>query len=678
MSWFEGKEQAKGNDKPKKEPKQESKKELKKAVEPARIGEEQPEPQELDRGESGVEAGELDSGEAEPEPESEVPEMGAQEAEGDGDQGRRSESHSAKSAARGKQEPGSPQLPEQARGDAQSGHLAGQISGRDAGQDAAGDAGQHAGQDTGQNAGAADPAADPACDPKSAPGGGSEAPLQPGLEDNLKRFEASFAKCSDIVFRRFVIMPSGTKAAAIYLDGMCDTQQVEEAVLRPLMEGANQGADRFVNEAGNEAGNKAAHAESDAAQLEGRLVSALQVSRETQFGVVIGQILKGETAVLADGSPEVLLVNLVKMEQRSISEPTSEKVVRGPRDGFTESLRTNTSLIRRRIVTPRLKTEALTVGTFTHTDIALMYMDGIVQESMVEEVKGRIKDIDVDGILYSQNIEEYLEDKVYSPFPQVQNTERPDVAASSLLEGKVVVVVNNSPIVLVVPMTYWSGLQAADDYTERSMYGTAVRWVRYIFIHISLLLPSLYVALTTFHPEVIPTPLLISIASAREGVPFPAVIEALLMELIFEGLREAGIRLPQQVGPAVSIAGALVIGQAVVEAGIVSSSMVIIVSLTGIASFAFPMYNMGTSFRMLRFPLLFISGFIGFYGIMLFMILLTVHLATLKPFGIPYLAPASPLEASNLKDILIRAPKWKMNKRMGLLSGRNRRRSPLG
>ncbi|GGA32868.1 spore germination protein [Paenibacillus physcomitrellae] len=526
-----------------------------------------------------------------------------------------------------------------------------------------------------------------------------EPPLGSDLQTNLTRLKKSLENCSDIIYRPFKLYSSGKDGVLIYLDGMCDSQQVEEAVLRPLMEGPDGGNGRTGRSSRSGPSDQSAQLDSSNRSHssnytpgssedqpsgdqkrtdlpEQYLVTALHTSRENKFKQILQNIMKGETAVLMDGESEVLIIDLIKMEQRSINEPTSEKVVRGPRDGFTESLRTNTSLIRRRIVSSRLKAEALSIGTFTRTNVAIMYIDGIAKESLIEEVKGRVKDIDVDGLLYSQDIEEYIEDSVFSPFPQVQNTERPDVAAASLLEGKVVIIVDNSPIVLIAPMTYWAGLQAADDYTERPMYASLVRWLRYIFVHISLLLPSLYVALTTFHPEVIPTPLLISIASAREGVPFPAMIEALLMEIIFEGLREAGIRLPQQVGPAVSIAGALVIGQAVVDAGIVSSPMVIIVSLTGIASFAFPMYNIGASFRMLRFPLLLISGFIGFYGVMLFLILMTVHLVSLKPFGIPYMAPASPLESSNLRDILIRAPKWKMNKRMGTLSGQNRRRSP--
>lgn len=489
-------------------------------------------------------------------------------------------------------------------------------------------------------------------------------PLKLGkdLAANMKLIKKELALCSDIVYREFILR-DGKLAQLIYLEGLSDTEQIEENVVKPLLEQMGPAA------TGGSPANYMG-------ELKAKLVSALEIGSSNQLDAIVQTIMTGATAMLIDGESIALTISLIKMEQRAIAEPTSEKVVRGPRDGFTEALRTNLSLIRRRIVSSKLKAESLTVGEMSKTQIAVVYIQGIVKESLLAEVKRRITSIKVDGIIYAQDIEEFIEDKPFSPFPQVQNTERPDVASASLLEGKIVIIVNNSPIVMIVPMTYWAGLQAADDYLERAMYASLIRWLRYIFVHISLLLPSLYVALTTFHPEVIPTPLLISIASAREGVPFPAVIEALLMEFIFEGLREAGIRLPQQVGPAVSIAGALVIGQAVVAAGIVSSSMVIIVSLTGIASFAFPMYNIGTSFRMLRFPLLITAGFIGFYGIMLFLIVLTVHLVTLKPFGVPYMAPASPLEMTNLRDIVIRAPKWMMTKRMKTLIGGNENRMP--
>ncbi|WP_159881104.1 spore germination protein [Paenibacillus puerhi] len=486
-------------------------------------------------------------------------------------------------------------------------------------------------------------------------------PLDTDLLRNQEKLKQEFSLCSDIIYRE-CCMEGTLKAIIVYIDGMSDVQGLDEAVLRPLMNHFRQQADA------EEAGEKAGH--------ENLWLPTMQVNKAHSRDEVVKAILRGETAILLEGESYALVADLVSLEKRSVEEPTSEKVVRGPRDGFLESLRTNVSLIRRRLRTPLLKVESLQAGEMTRTNIALVYIEGVAKETLVDEIRTRLGRIVVDGILDSGNVEELIEDNVISPFPQIQNTERPDVAASSLMEGKVVVIVDNSPFVLVLPMTYWSALQAADDYTGHYLYATFVRWVRYTFVHVSLLLPSLYVALTTFHPQVIPTPLVISIASAREGIPFPAVIEAFLMEFIFEGLREAGIRLPQQVGPAVSIAGALVIGQSVVAAGIVSTPLIIIVSLTGIASFAFPLYNAGTAFRMLRFPLLIVAGMLGFYGIVLFLIALSVHLVMLKPFGVPYMAPYAPMVPENLNDVLIRAPKWSMRKRMRWLAGRNLERFP--
>ncbi|MBW4082617.1 spore germination protein [Paenibacillus sp. S150] len=473
--------------------------------------------------------------------------------------------------------------------------------------------------------------------------------LQPELMSNIERMQQEFLNCSDIMYRN-CSTGGVNRATLMYLDGMCDTHAVEEFVLQPLLA-------HFRKNSGEDEEGKGE-------ELKRIFIPTLQIRAVHETNEVVKAILRGETAIFTEGNASVMLVNLVKMETRSIEEASSEKAVRGPRDAFMETLRTNTSLLRRRIRSSKLKLECMTVGSVTETDIVIGYMEGIAKESLVKEVRDRLQKIEIDGVIHSSNIEEYIEDNVFSPFPQIQNTERPDVAVSSLLEGKVVIITDNTPFVLIVPMTYWSGLQAVDDYTDRFMYATFVRWIRYTFVHISLLLPSLYVALTTYHLQVIPTPLVVSIASAREGVPFPAVFEAFIMEFIFEGLREAGIRLPQQVGPAVSIAGALVVGQAVVAAGIVSTPLVIIVSLTGIASFAFPIYNLGTAYRMLRFPLLIVAGILGFYGIVLFLIVLTVHMVTLNPFGVPYMAPYAPLSVDNLSDVFVRAPKPKMRKLM--------------
>ncbi len=320
----------------------------------------------------------------------------------------------------------------------------------------------------------------------------------------------------------------------------------------------------------------------------------------------------------------------------------------------------------------------MSIGELSQTDVAIAYIEGLATEALLDEVRTRLSRIQIDGILESAYIEEFIEDAPYSPFPQIQNTERPDIVIANLLEGKVAILVDNTPFALIVPMTFWNGLQAVEDYYERFIYTSFIRFIRYILFNITMYLPSIYVALITYHPKLIPTTLLISIAAARDSVPFPTIIEALLMELVFEGLREAGIRLPKAVGSAVSIVGALVVGQAAVQAGIVSSPMVIIVATTGIASFSIPRYNLGTALRLVRFPMLILAGMFGLYGIVIGFIVLTIHLVNLRSFGVPYFNPVAPQIPEDLKDVLLRSPRWSNRYGPIFTSGWKKQRTPPG
>lgn len=335
---------------------------------------------------------------------------------------------------------------------------------------------------------------------------------------------------SDLVFSKFQI--DGQKLLLVYVEGLCDTKLVEQIILKPLIyQGFPVCEDipPFTQ------------------KVHRLLLPVLRVSSAVKSEAIVEGVLTGNVALFAAGESEVLLADFQHYQERNVEEPSTESVVRGPRDGFTESLRVNTSLIRRRLSTPHLVNKAFQVGEQTGTKVEILYLQGVAKPSIVEEVIRRISQIKINGVLESGYIEEMIEDTPYSPFPQIQNTERPDVVCGALLEGKVAIVTANTPFVLIVPMTFWSGLQASEDYYERAIYTTLVRWVRYCMFLIALLLPSIYVALTTFHPQIIPTVLLISIAAAREGVPFPAVVEAILMEFMFEALREAGVRLPKAI-----------------------------------------------------------------------------------------------------------------------------------
>jgi hypothetical protein len=488
-------------------------------------------------------------------------------------------------------------------------------------------------------------------------------PFSSDLSKNEQILRALFQKCSDFVIRPIYITGK-PKILLIYLDGLTDTITLENILLKPIL------SDGFPNELGE--------IRPIVQIMEEQLFSATPVKTVLHINDLVNGILKANVGMLIDGESEALLASLTGFEKRDIEEPATEIVIRGPREGFTESIRTNTTLLRRRIRSTRLKFEPLSIGELSQTDVVIAYIEGIAREALLEEVRKRLSRIKIDAILESEYIEEFIEDMPHSPFPQIQNTERPDIVIANLLEGKVAILVDNTPFALIVPMTFWDGMQAVEDYYERPIYTSFIRLVRYVMFNVTLFLPSIYVALTTYHPKLIPTKLLISVAAAREGVPFPTIIEALLMEFVFEGLREAGIRLPKAVGQAVSIVGALVVGQAAVQAGIVSAPTVIIVATTGIASFSIPRYNLGTALRLIRFAMLILAGIFGFYGITLGFITLTIHLVNLRSFGVPYFTPVAPQIPRDLKDVLIRSPRWALQTGPIFTFGRNKQRVPPG
>lgn len=381
------------------------------------------------------------------------------------------------------------------------------------------------------------------------------------------------------------------------------------------------------------------------------------------LGEVVEGVLSGNTAILLAGESRALLAETRFWKGRAPEEPVSEAAVRGPREGFTETLQTNISMLRRRLRSSRLRLEHFTIGRVSRTDVVIAYLKGIARPEIVEEVRRRLKRIDIDGILESGYIEELIEDHPGSIFSLITRTERPDKVAAGLLSGRVAILTDNTPFVLLVPRLFMEGLQASEDYYERYLLTVGVRIFRYIALFISMLLPALYVAVTTYHQEMLPTPLLLSIASQREGVPFPAVVEALLMEITFEILREAGIRLPRQVGQAISIVGALVIGDAAVRAGIVSPVMVIVVAMTAIASFTTPAYDLAITMRMIRLPMVVLAGLLGMYGIMAGLLAILIHACSLKSFGVAFTSPFAPFILAEQEDAVIRLPWWALRYR---------------
>ncbi|WP_152379304.1 spore germination protein [Paenibacillus brasilensis] len=463
------------------------------------------------------------------------------------------------------------------------------------------------------------------------------------LEENEMNIKVIFANCPDVIFRAFKIK-GVQQALLVYLDGLSDTDLLDTHVLLPLMQ----------------------MKETEETSIELLLEEKLSIADLTIVSMMhkaVSEILSGNPVLFFDHEPRAVVLGLAKWEKRSIEEPQSESVVRGPREGFTESISVNMMLLRRRIKTPNLKFQPFKLGTETQTQIFLAYHKGTAEPNLIEEVTNRLRKINLDAVLESSYIEELIEDNPYSPFPQILETERADVVCASLLEGRVAILIDGTPFVLIAPITVFSLIQSAEDYYSRWFVGSIVRILRYVFIALSLLLPSIYVAIVTFHPQMLPLSLLFSFSSSRELVPFPTIVEALMMEIAFEALREAGIRLPKQIGAAVSIVGAIVIGDAAVRAGLVSAPMVIVVAITGVSSFVIPHYSIGLTLRVLRFPIMILAGFLGIVGVMLGIMAILLHLCTLRSFGVPYLSGIAPTIREDLKDQLIRAPWWAMNKR---------------
>ncbi|TVX93671.1 spore germination protein [Paenibacillus agilis] len=354
------------------------------------------------------------------------------------------------------------------------------------------------------------------------------------------------------------------------------------------------------------------------------------------------------------GKEEAYGIPIPGYQTRSIEESKTEPVVRGPRESFTEQIQTNLAMIYRRLKTPYLKTKKYTIGSNSNTEVQAVYLQHLVDKKVLAEFEKRIGQVKLDTLIESAQLEEQIQDHVFTPFPQIAMTERPDRIVAALNEGRIVVLVDGTPSVLIIPTLFTDFLQASEDYYERFYFANVTRALRILALVISLLGPSLYVALTTFHQEMLPTPLLLTFSAAKSGVPFPTFIEALIMEIAFELLREAGIRLPRTVGQTISIVGALIIGEAAVQSGIVSRPMVIVVATTGIASFAIPAFNAAIAFRIMRFPIMFIAAATGVFGIAICSLMLILHVSSLRSFGAPLLSPVAPMHwKSWLKNIFI-------------------------
>lgn len=465
--------------------------------------------------------------------------------------------------------------------------------------------------------------------------------ISTNVDENISYLKSLLTDNSDVVYREYYV--NKWKVALVCVDGLSNKMILDDFVVKPLM----------IN------GNKV----SNVNEIKDNILAVSDVSEVDKMSKAIDLFLSGDTLMLVEGLTIGYIIATRSWPARGISEPSGETSIRGSKEGFSETIRFNTALIRRRIRDTQLKIKTIQLGVRSKTDTAIIYIDDIVNRDALDELMKRINMIDIDAILDSSYVEELIEDNKLSPFPQIQSTERPDVVAAALYEGRIAIIVDNSPFVLIVPATLPNFLQTPDDYYERWMHSSVVRIIRLLGIFLSLILPALYVAVTSYHSSIIPTKLAYSIAASREGVPFPAFIEVIIMEISLTFLMEAIARLPKPIGSTIGIVGGLIIGQAAVSAGIVSPIMIIIVGITAITSFLTPNYDIVLSLRTIRFGLIIASGIIGLYGIMLGLILTLIHLVRLSSFGISYLAPATNPHLSDMKDMYIKLPLGMFKKR---------------
>ncbi|MFJ8259209.1 spore germination protein [Peribacillus asahii] len=485
--------------------------------------------------------------------------------------------------------------------------------------------------------------------------------ISTSLDETVSFMEEILGDNDDFVIKYFEVFGQ-FRAVMFYFLDLTDQKLINNDILKPLMYIPNHLSERKIvlNDLKDIITNETLyHSQAKLNDCLDRLVD---------------NVLRGETVIVIDGLAEGIHIGTRKLEKRAIDPPETEQAILGPREGFIENISTNVALLRYRLPTPDFCVKTMEVGRLTKSKVAICYIKGIANDTVINEVEKRLSEIDIDVIMDIGYLEQFIEDNPLSPFPQVQSTERPDKTVANLAEGRVAILVDGSPFALMVPVVFSQFYQTVDDYSSRFLMGSFVRVSRILALVFSLVFPSLYVSFISFNPELLPTEFAVAVAGGRAGIPFPAVIEVLVMEVAMEVLREATVRLPKQVGGALSIVGVLVIGEAAVNAGLASPITVVVIALTTIGSFATPAYVAAFALRMLRFPMIILAGIFGLYGVVIGIIFIFNHMLSLKSFGVPYMAPVSPENYQGMKDVVVRSPLWWMPKRPAFLQPANRDR----
>lgn len=483
------------------------------------------------------------------------------------------------------------------------------------------------------------------------------------LEDNYKYIKQELGDISTLVVRRFYVSQSnGTKRELLlaYLDGLNDSAMINEDILAPLMsplcllDSKNEGfLERIIAER----------------------ISIANTQKQEGLKQLSDAVLNANCILLADGCQSFYSLELRNLPARAVSEPQTDIVVRGPREGFNENIQTNISLLRRRLKAADFKSENLKIGRYSQTDIAVCYIEGIVKPPLIEELKKRLQRIDIDGILDSGYIEQLIEDAPLSVFPTVGNAEKPDIIASKLLEGKAAIIVDGSPAVLFVPKLFPESFQISEDYYNRFYFYSVIRLLRWLAYAASIVVPGLYIAITTYHQEILPSNLIMIMSAVERNTPFSSGFSMLLMIIVFEVLREVGVRLPRPLGQTIGIVGGLVMGEAAVMANIISAPVLIVMAFTVICSYVSP--SLSDVSALLRFGFLFVGWLLGAFGLLLLGFIILFYMGSMRSFGVPYLSPLAPFEEDAVGDILVRKPLWAMLFRSRFLS-RNHQRMKQG
>ncbi len=468
------------------------------------------------------------------------------------------------------------------------------------------------------------------------------------LQEKIELIDPYVSKNDDIVKRTFMVGGGlNIKAQAVYINAVIDKDFINEFILRPLMHAdlnATAGADLFE-------------------YIAERMINTGEIKNASDLYTLIHSIFDGMVAVLFDGLDKVLVIDIHGGEFRPVDEPPGERTIRGSREGLVEILDVNLSMIRRRLRDPKLVVKKTIIGKRSRNQVAILYVEDIADPNLVQELQRRLNAIDTDAIVATGYIEQFIEDSPSALFPQIWSGERPDKLTMKLLEGRIVIISHGTPLALVVPSLFIEFFQATEDYYERTFIASYLRLFRFAAFFIAISLPALYIALMSFHPEMLPVGLVTSLAQARKQVPFPVLVETLLQEMIIQLVIESGLRLPGSVGQTVGVVAGIILGQAAVSAQLASPGVIIVVAVTAIATFALPSNSMILATRFIRLPMLFLAAAFGLFGFSIGWLLILTHLAGLESLGVPYFSPLAPTRFADFKDALIRMPLWKMEKR---------------